>query len=660
MKNKGKVSAEEMIQQLGEMVPAMQIVAEGMGISTAELGVQMKKGLLDVDKTIALLIEGFNKRFGGMMEQQSKTLTGVLSNIGDTVNITLGAVVLPVFERIRDALLAFQPVLDNVRVWFENLSKETQTNILIIAGLLGASGPIAVAVAGLIFVIGTIGAPLLAAIAGVAALATAYATNFGGIRDSVNAVLKDLVGFYSDHKTELDTLATGVGAALSVAAKLWAEHAVAVLDSLRVITLGMRVAAGDWGAAWTQFNEMAKKEQEKSNKQASEWMTRLRDHLRDQWVNILVTAVETWTKIRETAVHMWQAIADAVWGPIKRVYDKLKDLDWGTIFKYMTEAAKQGLQVHSPPIIAVWLAQIGEAATTAADNIRGASVNMRAAFADLFDHALIVARQLTAALHDQAQAFRAVGNAAEKSAAVVAAAIEANKRGVEATGEAASKAATKIDEVTARANVSAQSILSTLSRVLPQGAQKWVDFAGVVIGVLQDLGVKLPQILGDIFGRAGSSAGGAASQAGSQLGVKLLEGLSLALEGAKGIMAASGAPNRVSGAISGGISGVISGAMIGSMIAPGIGTAIGAIVGGIAGIIGGAYRSPLQMAQEAAALQQAKDAIRVSQETVLQLIEKTKQSWIETLDKGRALLESIAFYSKVPRLAISSCYPPPQ
>lgn len=92
--------------------------------------------------------------------------------------------------------------------------------------------------------------------------------------------------------------------------------------------------------------------------------------------------------------------------------------------------------------------------------------------------------------------------------------------------------------------------------------------------------------------------------------------------------------------------GLATGAQIGSMILPGVGTAIGA---GIGALIGGLFsgKSELQKAQEAAALQQAKDAIKISQQQVLQAFEQTKQSWIETAAKLRDMMESIRFYDRI-------------
>src|SRR6185436_5697224 len=106
---------------------------------------------------------------------------------------------------------------------------------------------------------------------------------------------------------------------------------------------------------------------------------------------------------------------------------------------------------------------------------------------------------------------------------------------------------------------------------LPKVVGTIIDMGTTVIKVLDSLGVQIPKILEGVFGKVSSGgAGGAAgaSKAGSFFGGKFVEGFSLALEGAKGVLAASSAPNRVSGAISGGISGAVSGAMIGAMFGP--------------------------------------------------------------------------------------------
>lgn len=116
---------------------------------------------------------------------------------------------------------------------------------------------------------------------------------------------------------------------------------------------------------------------------------------------------------------------------------------------------------------------------------------------------------------------------------------------------------------------------------------------------------------------------------------------------ATGTAIAAATANKAISAIGGAAMGAYQGFLAGGPL--------GAVIGGIAGLFGGLFGGG-KKAQEAAVIQKAQDDAKILQQTVLQSIEQTKQSWIETLDKGRLLLESIAFYSKVPKLAFNQFF----
>lgn len=106
----------------------------------------------------------------------------------------------------------------------------------------------------------------------------------------------------------------------------------------------------------------------------------------------------------------------------------------------------------------------------------------------------------------------------------------------------------------------------------------------------------------------------------------------------------------IRGALTGAMGGLTAGAAIGSFFGP-AGTGIGAIIGGIGGFFAGLFgggKSELQKAQEAAQLQQAKDAVKISQQQVLQAVEDTKQSLLKTASDATELLKSIALHIDIP------------
>lgn len=89
MQAKGKVSAEEMLQLAEAGVPAWQMLADAMGTSIPQAMKMAEKGTIDSATGIQAIISGMNSKFGGMMQEQSSTINGMLSNIQDSIGQTL-------------------------------------------------------------------------------------------------------------------------------------------------------------------------------------------------------------------------------------------------------------------------------------------------------------------------------------------------------------------------------------------------------------------------------------------------------------------------------------------------------------------------------------------------------------------------------------------
>ena len=88
MKKKGKISAEEMTRQIGQVIPAWDYVAESLGVSTQEAMKMAEDGVLDVDDTIQALIDGVqSSNMGGMMAAQMETANGKAAIFRDTVEL---------------------------------------------------------------------------------------------------------------------------------------------------------------------------------------------------------------------------------------------------------------------------------------------------------------------------------------------------------------------------------------------------------------------------------------------------------------------------------------------------------------------------------------------------------------------------------------------
>lgn len=102
---KGRVQASEMMQLTEAGIPAWDILAKAMGISTAEVMKLSEKGLIPADKAIGQLVDGMESRFPNMMAKQSKSFAGLMSTLKDNVQITLGGVLKPQFEYLTNNVL---------------------------------------------------------------------------------------------------------------------------------------------------------------------------------------------------------------------------------------------------------------------------------------------------------------------------------------------------------------------------------------------------------------------------------------------------------------------------------------------------------------------------------------------------------------------------
>ena len=85
MQAKQKVSAEEMLQLTEQGIPAWEYLARAIGTDTAGAMEQVSKGAVTAQQGIDALTKGMEQDFGGMMDAQSKTISGLMSNLTDAL-----------------------------------------------------------------------------------------------------------------------------------------------------------------------------------------------------------------------------------------------------------------------------------------------------------------------------------------------------------------------------------------------------------------------------------------------------------------------------------------------------------------------------------------------------------------------------------------------
>jgi tape measure domain-containing protein len=88
MQAKGRAQAEELLQLQELGVPANQILQEELGLTGEQVANIGKEGI-EASKVIEAMLRGMEKRFGGMMANQSKTAKGMISTLKDTLENSL-------------------------------------------------------------------------------------------------------------------------------------------------------------------------------------------------------------------------------------------------------------------------------------------------------------------------------------------------------------------------------------------------------------------------------------------------------------------------------------------------------------------------------------------------------------------------------------------
>ena len=137
MQTRGKVSAEEMLQLTEAGIPAWEYLAEAIGTDTAGAMDAVSKGAIDANTGIQALTDGMERDFGGMMEEQSKTVEGLFSNLSDAIEQPLMKLrESDAYERFADSL---EDVVDAAGPFVESLLPHMESGLDAVSGVLDAA-----------------------------------------------------------------------------------------------------------------------------------------------------------------------------------------------------------------------------------------------------------------------------------------------------------------------------------------------------------------------------------------------------------------------------------------------------------------------------------------------------------------------------------------
>lgn len=200
----GKVNAQDLRQMTELGVPATRILAEAYGLTVAQMRKMVETGNVMSADAIPRLIAGIENgtsataAFGGMMAKQSQTWRGALSNIGDSLQMALADIGLPLFQQMSKGAQGL--AADLASPGFKQFSRTMSDSVAYGIGL-------AVDVTGdFLSVLGQV----TSALGALEPLAVGAGAAFVGIGEAVRFV----TGLMGAHATEVAAVAVAVGGAV--------------------------------------------------------------------------------------------------------------------------------------------------------------------------------------------------------------------------------------------------------------------------------------------------------------------------------------------------------------------------------------------------------------------------------------------------------------
>ena len=137
MQTRGKVSAEEMLQLTEAGIPAWEYLAEAIGTDTAGAMDAVTRGAVSASEGIDAIVSGMENDFGGMMEEQSKTVEGLFSNLSDAIEQPLMKLRdSSAYENFAESL---EDVVDSAGPFVESLLPHMEKGLDAVSGVLDAA-----------------------------------------------------------------------------------------------------------------------------------------------------------------------------------------------------------------------------------------------------------------------------------------------------------------------------------------------------------------------------------------------------------------------------------------------------------------------------------------------------------------------------------------
>lgn len=114
IRNRGKVTGEEIRQLANQGVPAIEMLAKGFGVTTREIVKSVEQGIVPADAAIRVLVRGMTEKFGVFDDAVSKTASVAISNFKDAVQRLAD-------DLVRDYLPAITKGINDLRAKLDDI-----------------------------------------------------------------------------------------------------------------------------------------------------------------------------------------------------------------------------------------------------------------------------------------------------------------------------------------------------------------------------------------------------------------------------------------------------------------------------------------------------------------------------------------------------------
>lgn len=274
----------------------------------------LKDAIYNADGAANTMSDTMINNLSGQMTILKSTIEGI--------SISFGEIMVPVISKVVSWL-------QSLATWLNNTSDNTKQIITIVATVLAALGPLLLVGSKLIngilkvnMLTGMMGGSLTAltgpigiVIGVIAALAAAFVTNFGGIRDTVTnimGIIGDTIStIVSNIKSIWDSNLYGIRDIVSEVMTFIEETFSSVLTVIEdAVKLFSDILTGDWSAVWEDVNQIFEDIWTGIKTALGGFLDTIVDSVIKLGANLYVKAKDAWNNFWNGAKELWQSIKD--------------------------------------------------------------------------------------------------------------------------------------------------------------------------------------------------------------------------------------------------------------------------------------------------------------------------------------------------------------